>query len=124
MKTSTAPKVPRSTWASVQATTSTMRAPRQAMVSLREERTFPMDCSVELGVKAEALQDADEVGPGRGHGPCVANHLHEPAISAGEEDPRHHAGLHGPVAREVEDRHRAGRGADLLAVAGELRLVH
>src|SRR5512141_2708457 len=118
----TAPKVPSSTWASVQRTTRTIRSARQGMVSLREVMASQARMWRGL-VKAQRLQEVDEVRPGRSDGIGVANHLDEPAIPACRERSGDHARLHRALAREVVDRDRARRGLDRLARRGERGLA-
>src|SRR5574338_153717 len=123
----TAPQVPRCTCARVQATTSTISAARQAMVSFSEVSASKSARSAwrisVRGVKAEALQEGDEGGAVGADGLGVAGHLDEPGVALGEGEPGHHPAPLLPVAGEVVDRERAGPGLHHLARRAQGRLV-
>src|SRR6266568_5792136 len=113
--------MPRFACASVQATTSTISSARQTMVSLSEvsrssshqpTRSILVRVVTALVrvVTAEALQEVDEVDPGRRDRLLVARHLHEPGAAADRGKTRHHPALLLPVAREVVERDGPGLG--------------
>src|SRR6266702_8806867 len=119
--------MPRFTCASVQATTSTISRARQTMVSVsevsRSSSAQPTRSILVRVVTAEALQEVDEVDPGRRDRLLVARHLHEPGAAADRGKTRHHPALLLPVAREVVERDGPGLGVQRLARGGHGGLV-
>src|SRR4051812_8935403 len=106
----TAPRVPMRTCASVHATTRIINRARQTMVSLRE--VSPSQRRDAILVKVEALQEVDEVWPGRRHRTGIADHLHEPGVALKDQHASDHPALRRALAGEVVERKWARLGGD------------
>src|SRR5438874_5835162 len=96
-------------WASVQATTSTIKSVRQAMVSLRDV-SAPQTRFLVCRIEAQAPQETQEFGSGRGDGSLVSEHLDEPGALVGGQDRGEEPALLLTVAHQVVHRDGARLG--------------